>query len=72
MCEKKTSQENCNTWEKLKLENFPGQIMLIITFPTYLFINLFCFKFLVANEFFSNFEIKFSIEFLNFEIKLHY
>lgn len=67
MCEKKTSQENCNTWEKL-----PGQITLIITFPTYLFINLFCFKFLVANEFFSNFEIKFSIEFLNFEIKLHY
>ena len=55
MREKKKSQGNYNTWEKFPWENFPGQIMLIITLRTYLFINLFRFKFLVANEFYPNF-----------------
>ena len=38
--------------EKKNQENFPGQITLFIILPVYLFINLFCFKYLVANEFF--------------------
>ena len=44
MCEKKKFHEN-----------FPGQITLFITLLIYLFINLFCFKYFVANEFFRIF-----------------
>ena len=55
MREKKKFQGNNNTWEIFSWGNFPGQITLIITLPTYLFINLFCFEFLVVNEFLPNF-----------------
>ena len=42
--------------EKKKFqENFPGQIRLFVTLPIYLFNNLFCFKYSVANKFFPNF-----------------
>ena len=55
MQEKKKFQGNYYTSEKVPWKNFPGWITLIITILTYLFINLFYFKFLVANEFFPNF-----------------
>ena len=58
MCEKKKFQGNYNTYNNYNTfpcENFPRQITLFIILPTYLFINLFCFKYLVANKFFQIF-----------------
>ena len=54
MREKKKIREIIILGKNFHGKIFPGQITLIITLPSYLFINLLCVKFLIANEFFRN------------------